>query len=73
MEGVFGYDGSWVSGSKMSWKNPLRVGYLEIINRIDDFNQEIPQAKDLTKKDLMYVITDMEVLLDDLKDLYEET
>jgi len=56
----------------MSWQNPLRIEYLKIINKIDDFNQEIPQAKDLTKKDLTYVISDMEILLDELKDLYEE-
>ena len=48
----------------MSWQNPLRIEYLKIINKIDDFNQEIPQAKDLTKKDLTYVISDMEILLD---------
>ena len=60
----------------MRGQNPLRIEYLKIINKIDDFNQEIQEfaasSFNLTKKDLMYVISDMEILLDELKDLYEE-
>jgi len=55
-----------------SWKTPLRVKYLKIINRIDSFNEGIPQAKNLTKQDLSFVISDMQILLDELKDLYEK-
>ena len=54
------------------WQNPLRVKYLKIINKIDSFNEYIPSAKNLTEQDLSLVISDMEILLDELKDLYEK-
>ena len=54
------------------WQNPLRVKYLEIINKIDDFNANIPQATQLTKQDLFSVIGDMDALLSELQDLYEK-
>ena len=53
-----------------SWKNPLRVKYLEIINKIEDFNTNIPEARNLSRKDLFYVISDMEALLSELQELY---
>ena len=54
------------------WKNPLRVKYLEIINKIEDFNTNIPAATELTKQDLFSVIGDMDAVLSELQDLYEK-